>query len=208
MTEPWRLVDSPAAEPQKMPNKDQNKPPEKPAQSRRKAKPASKKPDQRQRPKRAQQPGVQQDDKAPIHAAVIPTETFPIEAQASAAASSVETAAASTEPSSKGALVTIDAFRIGTAVSVDTFWVGFQTIANAYGDYIRKSLDQTRSFLDTLSVARSPDKAMEIQTEFAQQACETLLSDSHRIWKLYSELARQVFRPFERLATWMGQPAR
>jgi phasin family protein len=189
------------------------------------------KPDQRQRPKRDQQPDRQQDDKELIEAAVASSETFPIEAEASTGASSIEAAVASTEilPKEaaasagvssmeapvastetpfKGALVPIDAFRIGTAVSVDTFWIGFQTIANAYGDYIRKSIDETRSFLEKLTVVRSPDKAIEVQTEFAKQACETLLSDSHRILKLYSELARQIFRPFERLVTRVTQTAR
>jgi phasin family protein len=189
-----------------MSSSNNNKPPRKSAEISRKAKPGNKKPEQRQRPKRDQQP-VQLAD-ALIDAAVASTETFPIEAEASTGASLIETTAASTEPSSKGALVPIDAFRTGTAVSVDTFWIGFQTIANAYGDYIRKSLDETRSFLEKLSVVRSPEKAIEIQTEFAKQASETFLSDSHRIWKLYSELARQIFRPFERLTTRISQPAR
>jgi phasin family protein len=191
-----------------MSSRDHNKPPGKSDQRSRKAKPASKKPDQQQRSKRDLQPGIQRDDDALIEAAVASPETFPIEAEASTPASLIETAAASTETPLKGALVPIEAFRIGTAVSVDTFGVGFQTIANAYGDYIRKSLDETRSFLEKLSVVRSPDKAIEVQTDFAKQACETFVSDSHRIWKLYSELARQIFRPFERLATRIGQPAR
>jgi phasin family protein len=190
-----------------MSSKD-NKPPGKPDQRSRKAKPASKKPDPRQRPKRDQQPDRRLNEKELIQAAVAPPETFPIESEASTGASLIETAAASTETPSKGALVPIDTFRIGTAVSLDTFGIGFQTIANAYGDYIRKSLEETRSFLEKLSVVRSPDKAIEVQTEFAKQACETLFSDSHRIWKLYSELARQIFRPFERLATRISQPAR
>jgi phasin family protein len=185
-----------------------NKPPGKPGQRSGKAKPASKKPDQRQRPKRDQQPAIQRHDDALIESAVASPETFPIQAEAPTAASLIETAAASTKAPLKGALVPIDAFRIGTALSLDTFGSGFQAIANAYADYIRKSLDETRSFLEKLSVVRSPDKAIEVQAEFAKQACESFLSDSHRIWKLYSELARQIFRPFGRLATRIGQPAR
>jgi phasin family protein len=191
-----------------MSSRDHNKPPGKPDQRSRKAKPANKKPDQRQRPKRDQQPDRQLDDKELIEAAVASLEIFPIESEASTGTSLIETAAASTEAPLKGALVPIEAFRIGTVVSLDTSWGGFQTIANAYGDYIRKSLDETRSLLEKLSVVRSPDKAIEVQTEFTKQAFETFLSDSHRISKLYSELARQIFRPFERLATRMSQPAR
>ena len=193
-----------------MSSRDHNNPPGKPGQRSRKAKPASKKPDQRQRPKRDQQPDRQLDDKELIQAAVASPETFPIESEAPTGASLIETAVVSTEAPLKGALVPIDTFQIGTVVSLDTFGGGFQTIANAYGDNIRRltcySDPQARA--SSVAVPRSPDKAIEVQTEFAKQACETFLSDSHRIWKLYSELARQIFRPFERLATRMSQPAR
>jgi phasin family protein len=190
-----------------MSSRDHNKPPGKPDQRSRKAKLASKKPDQRQRPKRDQQPDRQLDDKELIQAAVASPEIFPIESEASTGTSLIETAAASTETPLKGALVPIEAFRIGTVVSLDTFWGGFQTIANAYGDYVRKSLDETRSLLEKLSVVRSPDKAIEVQTEFAKQACETLLVDSQRIWRLYSDIARQIFRPFERFVTRVTEAA-
>jgi phasin family protein len=190
-----------------MSSRDHNKPPGKPDQRSRKAKLASKKPDQRQRPKRDQQPDRQLDDKELIQAAVASPEIFPIESEASTGTSLIETAAASTETPLKGALVPIEAFRIGTVVSLDTFWGGFQTIANAYGDYVRKSLDETRSLLEKLSVVRSPDKAIEVQTEFAKLACETLLVDSQRIWRLYSDIARQIFRPFERFVTRVTEAA-
>ena len=116
-----------------MSSRDHNKPPRKPDQRSRKAKPASKKPDQRQRPKRDQQPDRQLDDRELIEAAVASPEIFPIESEASTGTSLIETAA-STETPLKGALVPIEAFRIGTVVSLDTSWGGFQTIANAYGD--------------------------------------------------------------------------
>jgi hypothetical protein len=56
-------------------------------------------------------------------------------------------------------------------------------------------------------MVRSPDKAVEIQTEFARQACESFLTDSQKIWRLYSELARQVLKPFERLVMRVTQTA-
>ncbi|MFB9262521.1 phasin family protein [Bradyrhizobium erythrophlei] len=76
-------------------------------------------------------------------------------------------------------------------VSAKAAAVSPQTIANAYGDYARKSLEQTWSFFERLAAVRSPDKAFEVQTEFAKQAYETFIADSQKILELQSELARQ-----------------
>jgi hypothetical protein len=75
--------------------------------------------------------------------------------------------------------------------------IDFQVIAMAYGNYTRKSLEQTKSFFDKLAGVRSLDKAIEIQTEFVKQACETFVTESQAIRELYSGLARQNFQRFE-----------
>jgi phasin family protein len=71
---------------------------------------------------------------------------------------------------------------------------GIQAIANAYRDYTRKSLEDAQSFADKLTAARSLDKAVEAQTEFAWQACETFAANSRRIRELHRELFWQAFR--------------
>ena len=76
-------------------------------------------------------------------------------------------------------------------VSADTTAVSPQTIANAYGDYASKSLEQTWSYFEKLAAVRSPDKALEVQTEFAKQAYETFIAESQKILGLQNELARQ-----------------
>jgi Phasin protein len=191
-----------------MSSADKNKPPGKPAQRSRKAKPAGKKPDQRQRPKPEQQPDRRQDEKELIEATVASTETFPVVAEASTGTPSTGTAVALTETPSKGALVPMDAFPIAVAAPVDIFLIGFQAVANAYWEHARRSLEQTIYFVEKFTAVRSLDKAIEVQSEFAKEACETFVADSHRIWRLYSELARQVLRPFERLMTGATQTAR
>jgi hypothetical protein len=82
----------------------------------------------------------------------------------------------------------------------DDLAIDFQTIATAYGDYTRKSLEETRAFVEKLSGVRSLDKAIEIQTEFAKQAYETFVMESQKIRKLYRGLAKQSFKPLEDLA--------
>lgn len=71
---------------------------------------------------------------------------------------------------------------------------GIQAIANAYRDYTRQSLQDAQSFAEKLSAARSFDKAVEAQTEFARQACETFADNSRKIRELHRELFWQTFR--------------
>ena len=71
---------------------------------------------------------------------------------------------------------------------------GIQAIANAYRDYTRKSLEDAQSFAEKLSAARSLDKAVEAQAEFAKKACENFAADSRKIRELHRELFWQAFR--------------
>jgi hypothetical protein len=43
---------------------------------------------------------------------------------------------------------------------------------------------------------RSLDKAIEVQTEYAKAAYETFIAESQKIRGLYSDLAKQTFKPF------------
>jgi phasin family protein len=90
-----------------------------------------------------------------------------------------------------------DTAPIGAATPADTVPVSLQTLASAYGDYTRKSLEETRSFVEKLTGVRSLDKVMEVQTEFAKQAYQTFVAESQKIRELHSELAKQTFRPLE-----------
>ena len=58
---------------------------------------------------------------------------------------------------------------------------GLQAIATAYGDYTKKSFEDTKSFVEKLSGVKSLDKAIEVQTEFAKSAYETFVADSQKI---------------------------
>jgi phasin family protein len=81
--------------------------------------------------------------------------------------------------------------------SANTLQTGFQAIASAYGDYTKKSFEDTKSFVEKLSGVKSLDKAIEAQTEFAKSAYETFVAESQKIAGLYSDLAKQTFKPLE-----------
>ncbi len=76
---------------------------------------------------------------------------------------------------------------------------GFQAIASAYGDYTKKSFEDTKSLVEKLSGVKSLDKALEVQTEYAKSAYETLVAESQKIAGLYTDLAKQTFKPYEGL---------
>jgi hypothetical protein len=99
------------------------------------------------------------------------------------------------EPCQDGNKQADPAVASGNALSVD-----FQTLATAYGNYTKKSFEQTQAFVEKLSGVRSLDKAVEIQTEFAKQAYETFVTESQKIRELYRGLAKQNLRPFEGIA--------
>ena len=169
----------------------QNKPSGKPGQRSRKTNPRSPKPDQQQSPKLDQQDAKEQND-----AIVASTDASTNGAVALADAPSISAVAPADVPS------------IGAVASADNFPISMQTIANAYGDYTKKSLQDTRSFVEKLMGVRSLDKAIEIQSEFARQAYETFVAESQKISELYSELAKQIFKPFEGFVAKVTQAGR
>jgi phasin family protein len=85
------------------------------------------------------------------------------------------------------------------AASAATVQNGLQAIANAYGDYTKKSFEDTKSFVEKLSGVKSLDKAIEVQTEFAKSAYETFVAESQKIAGLYTDLAKQAYKPVEGL---------
>lgn len=91
--------------------------------------------------------------------------------------------------------------------SATTLQNGIQAIASAYGDYTKKSFEDTKSMVEKLSGVKSLDKAIEVQTEFAKSAYETFVAESQKIAGLYTDLAKQTFKPFEGLVSKFTPPA-
>lgn len=114
---------------------------------------------------------------APVSAEPPPVEPVSVE---SASAESVSAASASTEPSPG-----------------EPAPVSLQTIANAYRDYTRKSIEEFGSFVEQLSGVRSLDKAMTVQSEFVKRAYETSVAESQKICELHNRLAKQTLDPFK-----------
>jgi hypothetical protein len=93
------------------------------------------------------------------------------------------------------------------AVPVGTTPVSLQTIANAFGDYSKRSFEQTSSFVEKLAGARSLASAIELQVAFAREAYETFVAESKKIRELQGELAKQRLARLEGFVTQMTQSA-
>lgn len=92
--------------------------------------------------------------------------------------------------------------------SANSFSGSVQAIATAYGDYAKKSVEDGKSFFEKLSGVKSLDKAIEVQTEYAKSSYETFVAESQKIGELYSDLAKQAYKPFEGLVAKLQPAAR
>ena len=87
--------------------------------------------------------------------------------------------------------------------SAQSFSTGIQAIASAYGDYSKKSFEDAKTFVEKFSGVKSLDKALEVQTEFAKSTYETFVAESQKIGELYTDLAKQAYKPLEGLVAKM-----
>jgi len=91
----------------------------------------------------------------------------------------------------------VETLPVPVAQPADATPVSLRSIADAYGDYSKKSLEQTSSFVAKLAGARSLANAFELQTAFAREAYETFMEQSRRIRELHRELAKQRLTKLE-----------
>jgi hypothetical protein len=188
---------------------DESRPTRKSGQRKVKAEQEGKKPEPRRRKSAQRQeplPDQLLEAAEKMTAEAAPVETTPFDASPIAVppeevSEEVSIGTLPSEPSEQSAVVPAVS-AVVPAVSAEVGTVNYQTIANAYSDYAKESLDRTKSFFDKLAGVRSLDKAFELQTEFAKQAYAGFIVESQKIRELHSQLAMQ------RLKHWEGLVAR
>lgn len=74
---------------------------------------------------------------------------------------------------------------------------GFQAIAGEASDYSKSSFEAGSAVVEKLASAKSFEKAVEIQTEYAKTAYEGFVAQATKIGELYADLAKDVYKPFE-----------
>lgn len=74
---------------------------------------------------------------------------------------------------------------------------GFQAIATEATEYSKKSFETGSAAIEKLVAAKSLEKAIEIQTDYAKQAYEGFVAQATKIGELYAEVAKDAYKPYE-----------
>jgi len=72
-----------------------------------------------------------------------------------------------------------------------------QAIAAEMADYSKKSFEDGSKAMERLFGAKTLEKAIEIQTDFAKSSYESFVAEATKIGELYADLAKEAYRPFE-----------
>ena len=72
-----------------------------------------------------------------------------------------------------------------------------QAIAAEMADYSKKSFEDSSKAMEKLFGAKTFEKAIEIQTDFAKTSYEAFIAEATRIGELYADFAKEAYKPFE-----------
>ena len=72
-----------------------------------------------------------------------------------------------------------------------------QALAVEATEYSRKSFEEGTATLEKLTGARSLEKVVEIQSDYARKAYEGFVAQATRVSELYAEIAKDAYKPFE-----------
>jgi hypothetical protein len=85
----------------------------------------------------------------------------------------------------------------GAMKSVSAVTKGFQQIAVEAGDYTKRSYEQSTQHFEKLAQVRTLDKVIELQSDYARTAYEGWLSQATRMGEIFSDIARESYKPVE-----------
>ena len=74
---------------------------------------------------------------------------------------------------------------------------GWQAIAVEATEYTKKSFETGSAAVEKLVSAKSLEKAIEIQTDYAKTAYEGFVAEATKIGELYADLFKDAYKPFE-----------
>ena len=74
---------------------------------------------------------------------------------------------------------------------------GVQAIAAEFTNYSKKAFEDGTAAMERLLGAKTLEKAIEVQSEYAKTAYEGFVQQSTKLGELYADLAKEVYKPFE-----------
>lgn len=72
-----------------------------------------------------------------------------------------------------------------------------QVITVEATEYSKKAFETGSDAFEKLVAAKSLDKAIEVQTDYAKQAYEGFVAQATKMGELYAEMAKEAYKPFE-----------
>ena len=84
-----------------------------------------------------------------------------------------------------------------TMNSFGAFSKSAQAIAAAITDYSKKSFEEGGLAVEKLFGAKTLEKVIEIQTDYAKSSYEAFIGEATKIGTLYADLAKESYKPFE-----------
>src|SRR3984957_5984607 len=74
---------------------------------------------------------------------------------------------------------------------------GAQAVAAEAANYSKKAFEEGSAAPEKLLGAKTLEKAIEIQSDFAKSASEGFVAGATRIGELYADLTKESYKPFE-----------
>jgi hypothetical protein len=78
------------------------------------------------------------------------------------------------------------------------FGKSWQAIAAEMTDYTKRSFEDGTHTMEKLMSAKSMEQAFEIQSNYAKRAYEEYVAQMTKLGTLYTEMAKEAYRPLER----------
>ncbi|QCI68615.1 phasin family protein [Phreatobacter stygius] len=84
-----------------------------------------------------------------------------------------------------------------TVKSLTAVTKGYQAITAEVVDYAKKSFEESSAAVEKFAAVKSLDKAIELQSTLVKSAYETAVARATKIGELYSDLAKEIYKPYE-----------
>src|SRR5262249_8465938 len=84
-----------------------------------------------------------------------------------------------------------------TVKSLGALSKSLQAITVEIADYSKTVFEQSAAATEKLIGAKSLEKAIEVQSDYAKSAYETFVAEATKLGELYADLAREAYKPFE-----------
>ena len=84
-----------------------------------------------------------------------------------------------------------------TTAALSEVTKGLQAIATEATDYSKKSLETGSAYVEKLLGVKKFDEAITLQSEFAKQAYEGFVAQATKFGELYTNVAKEAFKPVE-----------